>query len=62
MKSLLRSEINPIKMVTNPPKEVVNADMKVINSDGFIYKYVGIGWVKDVEATRTDYLNIPQLL
>lgn len=61
MKSVSRSEISPIKMSVNPPEVVTNAGNRVINTDGFIYEYVGIGWVKTQEAEMKDYLNIPQL-
>jgi hypothetical protein len=61
MIAIRRNQINPIKMATSPPKEVVNCGIKVINTDGFIYDYVGIGWVKCIEATNKDYLEIPKL-
>lgn len=51
-------------MSTNPPSEIVNAGFKVINNeDGFIYEYVGIGWVRSKKkATKEDFLKIPQLI
>ncbi len=61
MKTVQRKEINPIKMETNPPEVIINAGMKVINTDGFIYEYVGIGWVQLKKAIKKDYLEIPQL-
>ena len=57
-----RSEISPIKMTANPRKEIANCGFKVINTDGFIYDYVGIGWVKNKKAEEKDYLNIPELI
>jgi hypothetical protein len=62
MKAISRKYINPIKMATNPPEEIVNSGYKVINSDGFIYEYVGIGWIKTSKAEKEDYQNIPQLV
>ena len=62
MKSLQRKEINPIKMSTNPPKAVVNSGYRVINTNGYIYEYVGIGWIQDRKAEQKDYLEIPQLM
>ena len=61
MKTISRADIHPIKMTTNPLDEIVNCGMKVINSDGFIYEYVGIGWIKTKEAEQKDYLEIPEL-
>lgn len=60
MRSISRNEIHPVKM-NNPPDEIVNCGYKVI-SNGFIYEYVGIGWVKLNEAIKDDYLQIPQLI
>lgn len=62
MKSLNRSEIHPVKMSTKPPEEIINAGMKVINTDGFIYEYIGIGWIKLSKAEMSDYSEIPQLI
>lgn len=63
MRAIKRNEINPIKMSVNPPKEIVNCGMKIINSsDKHIYCYVGIGWIKEREVTREDYLEIPELI
>jgi len=62
MKTLKRNEIHPIKMATNPPQAVVNCGMKVINSNGYIYEYVGMGWVKLEKADRSDYKEIPELI
>lgn len=45
----------------NPPDEIVNCGYKVI-SNGFIYEYVGIGWVKLNQAIKEDYLSIPQVI
>lgn len=63
MKSISRNEIHPIKMSTNPPKEIINCGYKVINiTDGYIYEYVGIGWIKTIKAEIKDYKEIPQLI
>lgn len=62
MKTLNRSEIQPIKMSTNPPEEVVNCGNRIINTDGYIYHYVGIGWVQEEKAQKKDYLEIPRLI
>lgn len=63
MRSISRAEISPIKMTNNPPEEIVNAGYRLINSaNGHIYEFVGIGWIKDREATRQDYESIPQLI
>ena len=61
MKSISRNEIRPTKMAVDPPKEIVNCGMRVINTNGFIYEYVGIGWIKCKKAKQKDYLEIPQL-
>jgi len=61
MKKINRSEIHPVKMSTNPPKDIVSCEMKVINTDGFIYEYVGIGWIKTNKATKKDFQEIPEL-
>lgn len=61
MRAISRSEIHPIKMAIRIPDEIVNAGMRVI-SEGFIYEYVGIGWIKQREARMQDYLEIPQLI
>ena len=62
MKSVKRVEINPINMSVKPPEVVTNAGNRVINpTDGYIYEYVGIGWIKTREAIMEDYSNIPQL-
>ena len=61
MEKIPRNDINPIKMSVNPPQSVKDAGMCVINTDGIVYDYVGIGWVKNREATKEDYNNIPQL-
>ena len=62
MKTLNRNEIHPVKMVVKVPDVIVNAGMRVINSDGFIYEYVGIGWIKLEKAEKKDYIEIPQLI
>ena len=62
MGTLKRNEIRPSKMNTTPPDAVVNAGMKVINSNGYIYEYVGIGWVKLQKAAIEDYKKIPELI
>ena len=49
-------------MSTKPPEEIINAGMKVINTDGFIYEYIGIGWIKLSKAEMSDYSEIPQLI
>jgi hypothetical protein len=61
MKTIDRKDISPIKMATNPPIEIVNAGFRVINTNGFIYEYVGIGWIKCEKVDRHDYLDIPQI-
>jgi len=61
MKTIKRSDISPIKMSTKPLEVIINSDMKVINTDGFIYEYVGIGWIKLTEAKMKDYKDIPEL-
>lgn len=61
MKKLTAKDLHPIKMATNPPESIVNSGMKVINTDGFIYEYVGIGWIKLGIAEHKDYKEIPQL-
>jgi len=48
-------------MSTNPPDEIVNCGMRVINTNGFIYEYVGIGWIKTDKATKKDFQEIPEL-
>ena len=61
MKKINRSKIHPVKMSTNPPDEIVNCGMRVINTNGFIYEYVGIGWIKTDKATKKDFQEIPEL-
>jgi len=55
MKTLKREEINPVLMsVRNEPLEVID--------NGYVYDYVGIGWVKNRIATEVDLINIPTLI
>ena len=61
MKKVNRKDLSPIKMTTNPPIQIVNAGFRVINTNGFIYEFVGIGWVKCEKAVVSDYLEIPQV-
>ena len=60
MKTIKREDINRIKMSTNPPPEIVKANMCVI-SEGYVYQYVGIGWVHERQATMDDYFTIPEI-
>lgn len=61
MKTVTRSEINPIKMSVKPPEVVVNASFRVI-SNGKVYHYVGMGWVEERAAEQNDYEEIPELI
>ena len=40
--------------VRNEPLEVID--------NGYVYDYVGIGWVKNRIATEVDLINIPTLI
>lgn len=57
-----RYATNPVAMSVNVPEVIRRANMKVINTDGYIYDYVGIGWVKGNKAEQKDYDQIPQLI
>ncbi len=48
-------------MSTKPPQEVVDADYKVIH-DGHIKQWVGIGWVTERKAKKSDYKHIPEIV
>jgi hypothetical protein len=61
MKTVDRKDISVIKMATNPPQSIIDAGFRVINTNGFIYEYVGLGWIKCEKAEQKDYLEIPQI-
>ncbi len=48
-------------MSVNPPKAVVDTGYRVIH-DGEIKCWVGIGWVTEGRASRSDYYKIPEVI
>lgn len=48
-------------MSVNPPKVVVDAGYRVIH-DGEIKCWVGIGWLTEGRATKSDYYKIPEVV
>ena len=48
-------------MSVNPPKVIVDAGYRVIH-DGEIKRWVGIGWVIEGRASKSDYYNIPEVV
>lgn len=48
-------------MSVNPPKVVVDASYRVIH-DGEIKCWVGIGWVTEGRASKSDYYKIPEVV
>lgn len=55
------SDVRSIKMSVNPPKSVVDAGYRVIH-EGKIKCWVGIGWVTEGRASRSDYYKIPEVV
>lgn len=55
------SDVRSIKMSVNPPKVIVDAGYRVIH-DGEIKCWVGIGWVIEGRASKSDYYNIPEVV
>lgn len=55
------SDVRSIKMSVNPPKVVVDAGYRVIH-DGDIKCWVGIGWVTEGRASKSDYYKIPEVV
>ena len=55
------SDVRCIKMSANPPKAVVDAGYRVIH-EGEIKCWVGIGWVTEGRASRSDYYKIPEVV
>ncbi|WP_304183093.1 hypothetical protein [Phocaeicola plebeius] len=55
------SDVRSIKMSVNPPKAVVDTGYRVIH-DGEIKCWVGIGWVTEGRASRSDYYKIPEVV
>ena len=54
------SDVRSIKMSVNPPKVVVDAGYRVIH-DGEIKCWVGIGWLTEGRASKSDYYKIPEV-
>lgn len=48
-------------MSVNPPKEVVDAGYRIIH-EGDIKCWVGIGWVTECRASKSDYYKIPEVV
>lgn len=48
-------------MSVNPPKLVVDAGYRVIH-DGEIKCWVGIGWLTEGRASKSDYYKIPEVV
>lgn len=55
------SDVRSIKMGVNPPKEVVDAGYRVIH-EGYIKCWVGIGWLTEGRASKSDYYKIPEVV
>jgi hypothetical protein len=55
------SDVRSIKMSVNPPKVVVDAGYRVIH-DGKIKCWVGIGWLTEGRASKSDYYKIPEVV
>ncbi len=55
------SEVRRIKMSVNPPKAVVDAGYRVIHN-GEIKCWIGIGWVTEGRASKSDYYKIPKVV
>lgn len=55
------SDVRSIKMSVNPPKAVVDAGYRVIH-DGKIKCWVGIGWLIEGRASKSDYYKIPEVV
>ena len=55
------SDVRSIKKSVNPPKVVVDAGDRVIH-DGKIKCWVGIGWLTEGRASKSDYYKIPEVV
>lgn len=55
------SDVRSIKMSVNPPEAVVDAGYRVIH-DGEIKCWVGIGWVTEGRASKSDYYKISEVV
>ena len=55
------SEVRRIKMSVNPPKAVVDAGYRVIHN-GETKCWIGIGWVTEGRASKSDYYKIPKVV
>ena len=55
------SDVRSIKKSVNPPKAVVDAGYRVIH-DGKIKCWVGIGWLTEGRASKSDYYKIPEVV
>jgi hypothetical protein len=55
------SDVRSIKMSVNPPKVVVDAGYRVIH-EGKIKCWVGIGWITEGRASKSDYYKIPEVV
>lgn len=61
MKTIKKSELSKIKMSVNPPELVKKSGFRVIHNKKVLC-WVGIGWVVENEATKSDFENIPVVI
>lgn len=61
MKVVSNDDVSPIAMSTKPHQFIADANNKII-FQGFIYEWVGIGWVKCEKSSKKDLKYIPVLV